>query len=182
MHLSGFVYLSVFVFSLYQLPWAIILKSIPLGVSETHIFCPVIACICHRWHLQLSQGCYLILSFVTPGYHSDTIMASYPPTSHLTITWHSRSNVQPSFTAYVFDSNLKMCRCACLHMAEWTLDSLQAPTKHIRPPTRVCIAGYKAGCLPNSETGAVPLPFLHLLPELEGSEFPPHPPFDLKFC
>ena len=62
-------------------------------------------------------------------------------------------------------------------MAEWTLDSLQAPTKHIRPPTRVCIAGYKAGCLPNSESGAVPLPFLHLLPELEGSEFPPLPSF-----
>ena len=121
MHLSGFVYLSVFVFSLYQLPWAIILKSIPLEVSETYIFCPVIACICHRWHLQLSQGCYLILSFVTPGYHSDTIMASYPPTSHLTITWHSRYNVQPSLKEALLQLTclIQTFRCVDAHACTW---------------------------------------------------------------
>ena len=69
---------------LYYLSGAIISNTSPLEVSQTYI-CPVIACICHLGipsYLRDVIWCY-------PSLHPDTtLIPSYPPKPHLTITSH----------------------------------------------------------------------------------------------
>ena len=70
---------------LYYLSGLIILNTLPLEVSQTHI-CPVIARICHPGlssYLRDVIWCY-------PSLHPDTtLIPSYPPKPHLTITSHN---------------------------------------------------------------------------------------------
>ena len=105
-----FLYLRIFVYlricmHLYYLSGLIILNTLPLEVSQTHI-CPVIACICHPGissYLRDVIWCY-------PSLHPDTtLIPSYPPKPHLTITSY---NLQPlrikhlSIIAYMSDTSL----------------------------------------------------------------------------
>ena len=81
LYMCIFVYLHVFVLS-FRTNY---LEHIAAwGITDLHL--PSYCVYLPSWPLQLSQGCYLMLSFVTPGYHSDTII---PTQTHLTITSHN---------------------------------------------------------------------------------------------